>query len=71
MRGVDTPAGRGVGAGGGQVTARDLGTVRLSRVQEQQADEAKEAELASCVVRHATRDHSHFWRRVDARRDAQ
>ena len=48
------------------MTARDLGTVRLSRVQEQQADEQKEAELASCVVSRAKRETptEAFWRRL-------
>lgn len=50
------------------MTLRDLGVVRLSRQQEQAADEAKEAELASCVVSRAKPDRREFWARVDARR---
>jgi hypothetical protein len=46
-----------------------LGYVTLTRQQRQEAEERMEGERASCVVSGAKRDHSEFWRRVDAARE--
>lgn len=60
------------------MTLRHLGILahlmerhNLDRSTLQRADEAKEGEMASCVVSRARACHADFWRMVDARKGEQ
>lgn len=43
----------------------------IDRATLQRADEAKEGELASCVVSRAKRDYSQWWAAIDAKREGR